>query len=140
MLGIIDILSNFVLSSRRSFVPLWQYDAFFENARISLVNFSLLHITCKDSEEAKTIGRILVEEKLAACINILKDVHSIYRWKGKIEEAEEAVLLAKTRADLVPKLIERVKELHSYDCPCVVALPITEGNEEYLEWVRGACG
>ena len=122
-----------------SFVPLWQYDAFFENDRISLVNFSLLHITCKDAEEAKTIGKILVEEKLAACINILKDVHSIYRWKGKIEEAEEAVLFAKTTADLVPKLITKVKELHSYDCPCIVSLPIMEGNEEYLRWIEESC-
>lgn len=94
------------------------------------------YITAGSREEALAIGRALVEERLAACANILDGMTSIYHWRGAIEEAREAVLIVKTRAALVGPLIERVRALHSYECPCVVALPITDGNPAYLAWIE----
>ncbi len=94
-----------------------------------------IYITCADGAEADKIGRALVGEHLAACVNILPNVRSVYRWKGAIEEADEVVLIAKTKAGLVDALTERVIGLHSYEVPCVVALPITGGNREYLRWI-----
>ncbi len=99
------------------------------------MDFRLVLITCKDRNEARTIGEKLVEEHLAACVDIVPGIESIYRWKGKIENAEEVFLHAKTRAELVPAITARVKELHSYECPCIVAIPILEGNEDYLSWI-----
>jgi len=100
-------------------------------------NLRLIYITTKDREEARKIGRTLVEEKLAACVNIIDGMESIYRWKGKIEEANECILLAKTPYHNVKPLTERVKEMHSYECPCVISLTMTEqeGNEGYLRWL-----
>jgi periplasmic divalent cation tolerance protein len=96
-----------------------------------------VYITTKDKDEARNIGRSLVEEKLAACVNIIDGMESIYRWKGKVEEAKEAILIAKTPYHNVKPLTQRVKELHSYDCPCVISLTLTEqeGNEDYLRWL-----
>jgi periplasmic divalent cation tolerance protein len=94
-----------------------------------------IYITTKDEEEARKIGRKLVEEKLAACVNI-HPMKSIYRWGGGIEEEEETALLVKTKAELADEVIERVKELHSYEVPCIVSLPIEKGNPAYLEWIK----
>ncbi|MBI4187706.1 MAG: divalent-cation tolerance protein CutA [Chloroflexi bacterium] len=94
-----------------------------------------IQITAKDENEARKIGRALVEEKLAACVNI-HPVQSIYRWQGKIEQEGEAAMLVKTKATLVDEVIERVKELHSYQVPCVIALPIEKGNPDYLKWIE----
>ena len=94
-----------------------------------------IYITTKDEEEAKRIGKTLVEEKLAACVNIYP-VESIYRWEGNIEEDIEAAMLVKTKAGLVEKVISRVRELHSYEVPCIVSLPIEKGNPEYLKWIE----
>ena len=96
----------------------------------------LIYITTGSSEEAKSIGRALVEERLAACANVLGAVTSYYWWQGALQEDSEAVLVAKTRTDLVDGLVERVKTLHSYDCPCVVALPIEAGNPAFLDWIE----
>jgi periplasmic divalent cation tolerance protein len=97
--------------------------------------FRLLYITAANSEEAMRLARGLVEARLAACANILGEIRSIYWWQGKIEEGGEVALIAKTRADLVEECIAKVKELHSYSCPCVITLPIMEGNPTYLEWL-----
>jgi periplasmic divalent cation tolerance protein len=97
--------------------------------------FRLLYITAANSEEAMRLARGLVEARLAACANILGEIRSIYWWQGKIEEGCEVALIAKTRADLVEECIAKVKELHSYSCPCVITLPIMEGNPTYLEWL-----
>lgn len=97
----------------------------------------LVYITARDRGEAERIGKVLIEEKLAACMNILGNSRSMCFWKGQLKEGEEVVLLAKTRASLVPKFVERVKALHSYECPCIVTLPILEGNPDYLAWVEG---
>ena len=98
---------------------------------------NLIYITTKNKAEAERIGRILVEERLAACVNIIDGMNSIYRWEGKLMQDTETVLIAKTVQDKVSVLTERVKALHSYDCPCVVALPIHDGNESFLNWVAG---
>jgi periplasmic divalent cation tolerance protein len=94
-----------------------------------------IYITTKDEEEARRIGKTLVEEKLAACVNI-HPIKSIYRWGGGIEEEEETALLVKTKAELADEVIERVKELHSYEVPCIVSLPIEKGNPAYLKWIK----
>ena len=97
-----------------------------------------IYITCKDTSQAQTIGKALVENRLAACANILPGMQSIYSWKGEIVEDEEVVLIAKSTADRVDALTEKVKELHSYEVPCVVAMEIKEGNPEYLRWIEEA--
>ena len=101
------------------------------------LNLRLVYITTKDRKEAKTIGRRLVEEKLAACVNIVDGMETIYRWEGEIVEDEEAILIAKTPYHNMHELTERVKELHSYDCPCIISLQLTEqeGNAEYQQWL-----
>ncbi len=99
-----------------------------------------IYITTKNAAEAHSIGNAIVEERLAACVNIIDNMRSIYHWDGKICEDSEVVLIAKTRQPLVAALIKRVKELHSYSCPCIVALPVTAGNAEYLTWVQHETG
>lgn len=94
-----------------------------------------VYMTAASREEAKRIGRTLVEERLAACANVLDGMESVYWWQGRLTEEREAVLVAKTRADLVAALTERVRALHSYTVPCVVALPILDGNPAYMEWL-----
>ncbi len=98
--------------------------------------FISVYIMAADKPEAVKIAQALVSDRLAACVNILPGVRSIYRWKSKIETAEEIALIAKTRSDLFDKLEQRVKELHSYSCPCVVAWPIESGSRAYLDWIR----
>lgn len=100
-------------------------------------NLRLVYITTKNKQEAKSIGKKLVEEKLAACVNIVDGMESIYRWEGEIVEDNETILIAKTPYHNVKELSDRVKELHSYDCPCVISLQLSEqeGNEEYQHWL-----
>jgi periplasmic divalent cation tolerance protein len=86
-------------------------------------------------EEARRIGRIAVEERLAACVNIIGPCRSIYRWQGGIEEAEEVAALFKTAADRADALIARIAELHSYDVPAAVVWPIVGAAEDYATWV-----
>jgi periplasmic divalent cation tolerance protein len=95
----------------------------------------LIYVTTSDRDEARRIGRTLVEERLVACVNILDGMESMYWWHGAIQEATEAVLIGKTREDLVASVVDRVKELHSYECPCVVSLPIEDGNLGFLGWI-----
>ena len=93
-------------------------------------------ITTTSTEEAETIGRALVEGRMAACVNISSaGVRSLFRWQGKIEEQEEVLLLVKSRSDLLPSIIEAVKRLHSYTVPEVIALPILDGSPDYLAWI-----
>lgn len=95
-----------------------------------------VYMTAAGKAEAMEIGRVLVQERLAACVNILDNMVSLYWWEGSVQQGAEAVMIAKTTSELVEPLIERVKQLHSYDCPCVVALPIQAGNADYLAWIR----
>ena len=92
-------------------------------------------VTAPSRAEAETIGRAAVEARLAASVNIVPAVASFYWWEGALREGSEAMLWAKTRADLVEPLTAMVKALHSYACPCVVAFPITGGNAHYLAWI-----
>ena len=94
-----------------------------------------VYITVGSADEARRIAGTLVEERLAACANLIEGMRSVYRWRGKIEEATEVVVVAKTRDDLLEALTDRVRALHSYECPCVVGLPATGGNQDYLDWI-----
>jgi periplasmic divalent cation tolerance protein len=97
----------------------------------------LVYITTKDEAEASSIGTRLIESRLAACANIFPSIKSIYEWNGSLVHDTEAALVVKTRRELLDKLIADVKANHSYECPCIVALPIAGGNEDFLRWVSG---
>lgn len=96
---------------------------------------TMIYVTTSSREEALRIGRAVVADRLAACANVLPGITSVYRWQGEVQEEGETALILKTRSDLVERLTTRVKELHSYDCPCVVALPIAGGNPDFLQWI-----
>jgi len=100
------------------------------------MKYVMIYITTKNQNEAREIGEHLVNEKLAACINVIPNIESIYWWKGNVEKAEESILIVKTKKELVEKVIKRVKELHSYDVPCIDVITISEGNEDYFEWIE----
>ena len=91
--------------------------------------------TTETKEQAMAIARHLVEEKLAACVQICGPMESIYRWKGKIETAPEFLCLVKTREDLFPQVESAIKKLHSYETPEIIAVPIVRGSAEYLTWI-----
>ena len=95
----------------------------------------LVYITASDAAEAVSIGRDLVERRLAACANVHGPITSIYRWQDEIQQDQETVLIAKTMLDLVERITERVVEIHSYECPCVVSVPITGCYSPFLEWI-----
>lgn len=98
------------------------------------MKYAMIYATSKDEKEANRIGKALLKEKLAACVNI-HPIKSLYNWKGKVREENEAAMLIKTRAALVSKVIARIKELHSYEIPCILSLPIEKGNAEFLKWI-----
>ncbi len=100
----------------------------------------LAYITTSDRDEALRIGRALVASRLAACINVLEGMQSVYWWEGRMEESHECVLLAKTRSEHAEELVAMVKGLHSYACPCVVYWPLTGGNADYLGWIEKEAG
>ena len=95
----------------------------------------MLYITAGTREEALTIARALVAEKLVACVNVLGEATSIYRWQGKVEEGVETILIAKTRKDLADKALKRIQELHSYDVPAAVVYDMAVGLPTYLAWI-----
>ncbi len=101
------------------------------------MTINMVYITAGRKEEAETIGRELVTGKLAACVNLIDNMNSIYFWEGKLQNDSEVILIAKTVEALVPKLIEKVKAIHSYDCPCIISLPVSDGNPAFLEWIAG---
>lgn len=98
-----------------------------------------VYVTCAGEEEARRIGRQAVEERLAACANLLGGIESFYRWEGKLQQDKEWALLLKTTGEKLEHLVARVKDLHSYQVPCIVAWPIPGGFEPYLDWVAGEC-
>jgi periplasmic divalent cation tolerance protein len=97
-----------------------------------------LYVPTRDDAEARNIGRVLIEEKLAACINVIPTMHSAYRWNGSIEENDEALLLVKTTKAQSKKATARIEELHSYECPCIADLPIASINDRYGAWIESA--
>ena len=95
----------------------------------------MLYITCGSRDEATRIARTVVEERLAACANIIDAMRAIYWWQGSVSEDDEIVLILKTTAERAGQLTERVKELHSYELPCVVEIVLAGGNAAYLDWI-----
>ena len=100
------------------------------------MNAKLIYVTAPSSEEAKKIAEAVVTERLAACANILAGVTSVFHWEGKLCRENEAVLILKTTEEKTDALTARIKELHSYECPCVVVLPIEGGDPAFLEWIK----
>ena len=97
------------------------------------INF--VYMTAGSKDEATKIGKALVTSKLAACINILNNMNSFYLWEGEIQHDTEVVMIAKTTEDRIPELIEKVRSMHSYDCPCIVSLPVSSGYQPFLDWI-----
>jgi periplasmic divalent cation tolerance protein len=95
--------------------------------------------TFGSAEEARRVGRILVDERLAACVNLLPPMESIYRWKGEVETATETLALLKTTEDTYWNFEKRLKELHSYEVPEIIAFPVNTGLPAYLRWVDESC-
>lgn len=95
----------------------------------------LVYVTAGSDAEARKIASALVEERLAACANILGEITSIYRWEGSLQTENEVAFILKSQPHLIKKLTARVTEMHAYDCPCVIAMPINDGNPEFLKWI-----
>ena len=98
--------------------------------------YIVLLITTATAEEAQRISRVLLEQKKVACINIIPRVNSLFWWQDKLDSAKESLLIVKTKASLLNEIVPLVKEIHSYDIPELIALPIIGGNQDYLEWIR----
>jgi periplasmic divalent cation tolerance protein len=99
-----------------------------------------IYVTTKDKAEAREIGRHLVQSRLAACVNIFDHMNSMYIWQDEFQDDQEAVLIAKTTEQRVPELIQAIKSRHSYEVPCIVSLPIQDGNPDFLRWIAGQVG
>jgi periplasmic divalent cation tolerance protein len=95
-----------------------------------------VYIVAADMAEANRIAEALIQDRLAACVNILGAIRSVYRWQGVVERADEIAMIAKSRADLFEALAARIRALHSYDIPAIVAWPIIAGDAAYLDWIR----
>jgi periplasmic divalent cation tolerance protein len=102
--------------------------------------YLVVFITTSSYEEARKIADALVDLKKAACVNIVPKVNSLFRWKGKIEDVEESLMVVKTRTELFPDIVSTVKSIHSYEVPEIIALPIVEGNPDYLSWLKEETG
>ena len=99
--------------------------------------YIVVYVTAPNIETAHKIAETLVEKRLAACVNIIPKINSIYWWEGKIERDEEVLLIIKSRREIFEKLSMAIKEIHPYNVPEIIALPIIKGNKEYLEWING---
>ena len=102
-----------------------------------MIEVEFVYITCKDKLEAKQLGLSLIKEKLAACVNIFPSIESIYPWKDKIEISEESVLIVKTQKNYFEKIKKFLENNHSYSIPCILSIPISQGNESYIKWLMG---
>lgn len=98
--------------------------------------YIVLLITTATAEEAQRISRVLLEQKKVACVNIVPRVNSLFWWQDKLDSVEESLLIVKTKASLLSEIVSLVKEIHSYDIPELIALPIIGGNQDYLEWIQ----
>ena len=98
--------------------------------------YIVVYITSPNEKEAAGLAHALVEAKLAACVNMVSNVRSIYSWQGKIENDSELLMIIKTQRHLFDRLAEKVREIHSYDVPEIIALPIVEGSPDYLRWLK----
>ncbi|MDP3731866.1 MAG: divalent-cation tolerance protein CutA [Candidatus Omnitrophota bacterium] len=95
----------------------------------------VIFVTAANKKEAEKIASALIKKKLAACVNIIDNVNSLFRWQGKVDNAKEALLIIKSRKALMNNLIKKVKSLHSYAVPEIIALPIISGDKDYLKWI-----
>ncbi len=100
-----------------------------------MAEIKLIYVTAANSEEANRIAMAVVSERLAACANILGSIQSVYHWNGKLEQATEVALVLKTQQSGVEPLVARIRQLHSYECPAIVVVPVSGGNPEFLAWV-----
>ncbi len=98
----------------------------------------VVFITAPDEDTAAGIAKTLVGEELAACVNIVKDIRSIYKWQGKTEDESEVLMIAKTSRDMFSALEKKVKSMHPYDVPEIISVPIDQGSEQYVEWLSKA--
>ena len=105
-----------------------------------MANPCILYVTASNGDEAERISRALLEERLVACVNILGNITSHYWWKAEIQTGNEVLLIAKTMDTLVARAVEKVKSIHSYECPCIVSLPISGGNPAFLLWLKEETG
>ncbi len=97
--------------------------------------YTVLFITTVNNEEAQRISSMLLNQKKAACVNIVPRVDSLFWWQGKLDSAQESLLIVKTKTSLLNEIITLVREIHSYDIPEIIALPIVGGNQDYLDWI-----
>jgi len=97
--------------------------------------YILILVTTKDKREARKIARALINSRLAACVNILNKVESVFRWQGKVDSASEAMLFIKSKRTKLPQVIRLIKSLHSYDLPEIISFSIASGSKEYLNWI-----
>ena len=95
----------------------------------------VIFVTTGTEEEARTIAGQLISEKKAACVNVVPWVDSTFSWQGKIESEPESLLIIKSKSSALPQIVDLVKQLHSYEVPEIIAMPISGGNDEYLNWV-----
>ena len=98
--------------------------------------YIVLFITTATTNEAQRISKVLLEQKKVACVNIVPRVSSLFWWENKLDSAHESLLIVKTKASLLNEVVGLVREIHSYDIPEIIALPIVGGNKDYLEWIR----
>ena len=99
------------------------------------MNVKLIYVTTPSRDEAEKIAETVVTEKRAACANIIEGITSLFQWDGKLCRETETILILKTTEDQVAALTTRIQEMHSYECPCIVALPIDDGNPDFLKWI-----
>lgn len=99
-------------------------------------SYTVIFVTTANKKEAERIAQHLIKNRLAACVNIVDNIKSVFWWRGKIDKGKEVLLIIKTKKILIDKLIKKVKALHSYEVPEIIALPIITGNKRYLDWIN----
>ncbi len=97
----------------------------------------LIYVTVENEDDAEYMARAVVSERLAACANIIPKMKSIYNWQGGVQESDEVVLILKTMSNMFDKVEAKVKELHSYDVPCIVSMPTDKVSKDFAEWIKG---
>ena len=99
-------------------------------------NFIIIYVTAKDSKQAKNIAQKIIQEKRAACVNIVPNVQSVYRWNGKVETSKEVLMIIKSQKSNFSKIADLVTQNHSYELPEIIAVPIVDGSKKYLKWIK----
>jgi periplasmic divalent cation tolerance protein len=102
--------------------------------------YVVIFTTVGNKKEARRVAQAVLQKKLAACVNILDNLESVFWWQGKIDAAKEVLLMIKSKKRLLPKVIKLIKSRHSYEVPEIIALPIIAGNPDYLRWIDDAVG